>query len=281
MSLQSIAEFSSDYGRESSLENDLISRPVFIANTEEEIGTIEDILVDDSGHFRYLVISTGEWFGEQQFLLPVGLCRAYNENNSVALIGIDDRQVLQQTPPYHSDSSIDYDYEEGIRNIYRQFMTTDENSEIANYDRDSYSYDREPELYQISSEESQIIKLYEERLIADKQRRQAGEVTIGKRVETETAEVEIPVKKEKVVVRRNEVGEKNIEVDPNEVNFEEGAVAKVKVYEETANIEKKVFVREEVEVKKEVETEIINNSETLRKERLEMMSGEENIEVEK
>ena len=279
MSLQSIAEFNPDYYQESSLENDLISRPVFIANTEEEIGTIEDILVDDYGHFRYLIINTGEWFGEQKFLLPVGLCRAYGENNSVAIIGIDDKQVLQQTPPYQSDSSIDYDYEEGIRNIYRQFMTTDENS-TASYDRDSYSYENEPELYQISSEESQTIKLYEERLITDKQRREVGEVTIGKRVETETAEVEVPVQKEKVVVKRKQVSGENIEVDPGEVNFEEGAVAKVKVYEETANIEKKAFVREEVEVKKEVETEVINASETLRKETLEMMSGEENIEVE-
>ncbi len=279
MSLQSIAEFNPDYYQESSLENDLISRPVFIANTEEEIGTIEDILVDDYGHFRYLIINTGEWFGEQKFLLPVGLCRAYGENNSVAIIGIDDKQVLQQTPPYQSDSSIDYDYEEGIRNIYRQFMTTDENS-TASYDRDSYSYENEPELYQISSEESQTIKLYEERLITDKQRREVGEVTIGKRVETETAEVEIPVQKEKVVVKRKQVSGENIEVDPGDANFEEGAVAKVKVYEETANIEKKAFVREEVEVKKEVETEVINASETLRKETLEMMSGEENIEVE-
>ena len=277
MSLQSIAEFSPDYYQGSSLDNDLVSRPVFIASTEEEIGTIEDILVDDSGRFRYLVISAGEWFDGQKFLLPVGLCRAYGENNSVAIIGIDDKQVLQQTPPYQGDS-IDYDYEEGIRNIYRQFMTT--NDSATSYDRDSYSYENEPELYQISAEDNQTIKLYEERLITDKQRHQAGEVTIGKRVETEVAEVEIPVEKEKVVVRRKEVSGENIEVDPAEVNFEEGAVAKVKVYEETANIEKKAFVREEVEVKKEVETEVINASETLRKETLDI-SGEENIEVEK
>ena len=277
MSLQSIAEFSPDYYQGSSLDNDLVSRPVFIASTEEEIGTIEDILVDDSGRFRYLVISAGEWFDGQKFLLPVGLCRAYGENNSVAIIGIDDKQVLQQTPPYQGDS-IDYDYEEGIRNIYRQFMTT--NDSATSYDRDSYSYENEPELYQISAEDNQTIKFYEERLITDKQRHQAGEVTIGKRVETEVAEVEIPVEKEKVVVRRKEVSGENIEVDPAEVNFEEGAVAKVKVYEETANIEKKAFVREEVEVKKEVETEVINASETLRKETLDI-SGEENIEVEK
>ena len=252
MSLQSIAEFSPDYYQESSLSRDLISRPVFIAKTEEEIGTIKDILVDDSGHFRYLVISAGEWLDERKFLLPVGVCRAYGENNSVSLMNIDDKQVLQQIPLYQNDSQIDYNYEENIRNIFRQFMTTDENL-ATSYDRDSYSYDHEPGLYQISADETQTIKLYEERLIADKQRREVGEVSIGKRVETEVAEVEIPIQKEKVVVSRNEVAEENIEVAPEEATFEEGTVAEVKVYEETADVEKKAFVREEVEIKKEVD----------------------------
>jgi uncharacterized protein (TIGR02271 family) len=278
MSLQSIAEFNPDYYQESSLSRDLISRPVFIAKTEEEIGNIEDILVDDSGHFRYLVIRAGEWLDERKFLLPVGVCRAYGENNSVSLMNINDKQFLQQIPPYQSDSQVDYNYEENIRNIYRQFLTTDENS-TASYTQDSYSYDHEPELYQISTEETQTIKLYEERLIADKQRREVGEVSIGKRVETEVAEVEIPIQKEKVVVSRNRVAEEDIEVTPEEATFEEGTVAEVKVYEETADVEKKAFVREEVEIKKEVEKEVINASETLRKEELEI-TGDENIEVE-
>ena len=278
MSLQSIAEFNPNYKEESLIEDDLIGRKVFTAQTDEEIGLVEDLLVDESGHFRYFIVDASSWLSDRKFLLPIGKCRAYQDANSLVLTDISDKQLLQQIPAYQSDRALDYEYEEDVRNVYRQFSATDD-SEIPSYDRDSYSYEHEPELYQVSTEDNQTIKLDEERLITNKERHQSGEVTIGKRVETETAEVKVPLRKEKVVVKRKDVSEENIEVDPGEVNFEEGAVAEVKVYEETANIEKKAFVREEVEVKKEVETEVVNASETLRKERLEI-SGEENIEIE-
>jgi stress response protein YsnF len=48
------------------------------------------------------------------------------------------------------------------------------------YDRDTYTDDIEPELYQMNEQEHQQLKLYEERLVADKTRRQTGEVIIGK-----------------------------------------------------------------------------------------------------
>ena len=280
MSLQSITEFDPNY-KQDSLENDLISSPVFIAQTDEEIGNVNDVLVDESGRLRYLVIGAGPWLSERQFLAPVGRCRAYQEGQAIAFVDVKDKQDLEPIPPYESDSQIDYDYEEEIRNIYRQFLTTDSSLATVDYDRDSYSYDKEPELYEISADDSQIIKLYEEKLIINKQRREVGEVTIGKRVETEQKEVEVPVKKEKVVVKRTEVAGEDVPVAPGEAKFEEGAVAKVKVYEETAEIGKQAFVREEVEVEKEVEEEVVRATETLRKEELEITKDEENIDVEK
>ncbi len=116
-------------------------------------------------------------------------------------------------------------------------------------------------------------------MVTSKERREVGEVTIGKKIETETKEVEIPVEKEKVVVKVKDVAEE-IPAEPGEARFQEGAVAKVKVYEEKAEVEKKAFVRQEVEVKKEVEETAVKAEETLRKEELEM-TGEENIEIEK
>lgn len=267
MSLQSIAKFNPEYHQESSVKNDLISRPVFIAKTDEEIGTVDDVIVDESGHFRYLVIKAGSWLSSRKFLLPIGRCRAYEGAKSIALMGIEDKQELANLPPYESDD-IDYDYEEDVRGVYRQPLAME--GSTPSYERESYSYDNEPELYQVAAEDSQTLKLYEERLIADKQRRLAGEVTIGKRVETETAKVEVPVEKERVVIERNEVAGEGIPVAPGEATFEEGAVAKVKVYEETADIEKQAFVREEVTVSKEVEQDVVTASETLRKEEIEV-----------
>ena len=276
--IQSIAQFDPNYDRDS-IDNDLISRQVAIAQTDEEIGAVEDILVDDSGRFRYLVVSAGPWKSHDKFLLPIGRCQTNRGAETILLMDIPDREALEQLPPYHGDNQIDYDYEEEVRNVYRQILATDGTTAVS-YDRDNYSYDSEPELYQISTEESQTIKLYEERLITDKQRREVGEVTIGKRVETETAEVEVPIEKEKVVVKINEVSSEDIPVAPGEATFEEGTVAKVKVYEETADIEKQAFVREEVEVTKEVETEIVSAEKTLRKEKIEITGEEENFKIE-
>ncbi len=60
------------------------------------------------------------------------------------------------------------------------------------------------------------------------------------------------------------------EVAPGEVSFNNGEVARLEVYEESADIEKKAFVREEVSVRKEVDREIVSAEETVRREELQV-----------
>ena len=113
------------------------------------------------------------------------------------------------------------------------------------------------------------VKLYEERLVADKQRHKAGEVSIGKHVETETARVAVPVEKERIVVERTTPTNERA-VTPGTANFSGGEVAHVDIYEESADINKEAFVREEVRVRKEVERETVEAQETLRREKLDV-----------
>ena len=121
------------------------------------------------------------------------------------------------------------------------------------------------------------IKLYEERLVVDKDRHKAGEVAIGKHVETQTAEVAVPVEKERIVVeRRDATG--NTVVNPGSVDFRDGEVARVDLYEETANVQKQAFVREEVNVRKEVERDTVQASETIRREELDIDADGDVIE---
>lgn len=117
--------------------------------------------------------------------------------------------------------------------------------------------------------DNEKIKLYEERLLVNKQRERAGEVSIGKRVETETASVAVPVEKERIVIERTDANVGNV-VAPGTADFAGGKVAEVELYEETAEIGKQAFVREEVSVRKEVETETVTASETIRREELEV-----------
>ncbi len=125
--------------------------------------------------------------------------------------------------------------------------------------------------------DDESLKLYEERLVVDKDRHKAGEVAIGKHVETRTAEVAVPVEKERIVVeRRDATG--NTVVNPGSVDFREGEVARVDLYEETADVQKQAFVREEVSVRKEVERDTVQASETIRREELDVDADGDVIE---
>jgi uncharacterized protein (TIGR02271 family) len=122
----------------------------------------------------------------------------------------------------------------------------------------------------MNDQEHQHLRLYEERLVANKHRRQTGEVAIGKRVETETARVSVPVEKERVVIERRTPEDVGTTVTPGNADFREGEVAHMRVYEETADIRKQPFVREEVTVRKEVQRDTVDAIETLRREELEI-----------
>jgi uncharacterized protein (TIGR02271 family) len=137
------------------------------------------------------------------------------------------------------------------------------------YDQTSYPYDRDSDLYGLNEQDHQTLRLYEERLIANKIRQKAGEVTVGKHVETETQRVSVPVEKERVVIERVSPTGQNV-VAPGVDAFQEGEVVRMDVYEETPDIRKEAFVREEVRVRKEVEQDTVEANETLRREELDI-----------
>ncbi len=147
------------------------------------------------------------------------------------------------------------------------------------YDRDTYNYDRDADLYDTATHPDQTIKLYQERLVANKERRKTGEVAIGKHVETETARVAIGLDKERVVIERVTPENAGKVVTPDATAFREGQVAHMDIYEETPDIHKEAFLREEVRVTKVVDKETVQAQETIRKEELDIDT--EGLPVEK
>lgn len=154
--------------------------------------------------------------------------------------------------------------------MYRGSLTTSDVTQPAMYDHNNYNYEQEPSLYNINDQDQQSLKLYEERLIANKQRRKAGEVKIGKHVETETARVAVPVEKERVVIER---------VNPTQTTpsnpqhaFQDSEFARMEIYEETPDISKEAVLREEVRVNKVVDTDTVEASDTVRREELDVDS---------
>jgi uncharacterized protein (TIGR02271 family) len=308
MLLYKIEDFNPNYHQEAFDGEDIKGLDVYAGNSDDRIGTIDTALVDETGRFRYFVVETGSWIFGKKVLLPIALCRVDFKTRRVFATGLRSKDQVENLPRYEHGMALDRDYEERVRGIYRtptveasvpvesslpldapdRTYKSAETSPVASaptpvsqpqpvspparkadYDRDSYTYDREPELYQINPGENQQLKLYEERLVANKTRRKSGEVTIGKRVESEQARVEVPVEKERVIIERVTPENAGVPVTSN-VAFQQQEIARLEVYEETADIKKQAFVREEVQIRKEVDRETVEATETLRREELDV-----------
>lgn len=246
------------------------------ASDDDKVGSVKDALFEDmSGSIRYLIVDTGFWFLGKDVLLPIGLARFDHKKTRVYVDGLTKEQV-EELPEYEDGMTIDRDYEDRLNDRYRalgssrrQFMGREfaYGSEPAT-SSDRYDYSRDPNLFTMDKDAHEPIRLYQERLIADKDRFKSGEIAISKRVETETEHVSVPVEKERIVIERSQPSSSTpVAGTPD---FKAGEVARMETYAEEANIRKEAFVREEVSVRKEVDREMVNGQETLRREELDV-----------
>lgn len=280
MPLQRIGEYDPDYGQAFG-GNDLKGMSVYTQGTNDKIGSVSDVVVDHDGKFRYLILDLGLWNLGKKVMLPIGRATIDSGTNSV-YVGLTKKQA-EDLPEYKDSHPLDYDYEEQVRGVYRTAPLESSASleasapldatvarSTSTYDRNTYNYSQDADLYNINTGADQTIRLYEERLIAGKQRRKTGEVTIGKHVETETERVSVPLEKERVVIERVTPADAGRAVTPGEAAFREGEVAHMEIYEEVPDIHKEAFVREEVRVNKVVEQETVEAQETIRREELDI-----------
>ncbi len=274
MALQKIAEFYPNYREEIFAGDDIKGFDVYAGDSDEKVGSIYDALVDETGRFRYLVIDTGIWIFGKKVLLPIGSARFDYGARRVYATGLYSKAQAEELPAYDELQPVDYDREEQVRGVYRDQTPTAKTvsnlSTPASYDRSSYNYDMDRPLYETNEQNHQTLKLYEERLIADKNRAKTGEVVVGKRVETQIGRASVPIEKERVVIERVTPTEMGQVVSIGEADFQSGEVARMEVYEETADIHKEAYVREEVNVRKEVVRSTVDGEETLRREELEI-----------
>lgn len=292
MVLYKLEDFDPQY-RTTFEDKDIKGLGVYTERNDEKIGTVHDALVDENGHFRYLVVDLGFWIFGKKVLLPIGRTRIDYNNDRVYALGLTKEQA-EDLPEFNERLAGDYDYEERVRGVYRKpdYRTTPletsgsvesptpvDSREVAttstarttpNYTRDTYRYEHEPELFGLNEQDHQTLKLYQERLIANKHRRKVGDVTVGKHVETETARVSVPVEREHVVIERVTPENAGRTVSSREADFHEGEVARMEIHEEIPEVRKEAFVREEVRVKKVVEQDTVETQDTVRREELDV-----------
>ena len=277
MPLHKIRDFDPSY-RDHFEDRDIVGYDLYASS--DKIGSVDDLLVDDAGKIRYLVVNTGGWILGKKVLLPIGRAQIDYSGRRIVVDGLTRAQV-EALPQYDGNMPVDYEHEEQVRGVYRPTgvgaVPVDASAPL-DYDRNTYAYEREPALYNLDERNHQNLRLYEERLIASKTRRKTGEVAVGKHVETETARVSVPIEKERVVIERVTPKDAGTPVSPGTVDFREGEVARMEIYEETPDIHKEAFVREEVRVNKVVEQETVQAQDTIRREELDIDAQGQTIE---
>ncbi len=306
MALHRIKDFDPDYKTHF---DDYDFRDLGLYSGKDKIGSVDDVLVDDEGQLRYFVINTGGWLVGKKVLFPIGRARIDYEHNRVYADNLTKAQV-EALPEFNNNTTVDHHHEEQVRGVYRGSMrsveqsvpveqsvsveqsvplgysaaggtlpmsdsdsTRNPNVGQEGYDRDSYKYEKEPDLYGLTEQNHPNLKLYQERLVSSKTRQKAGEAVVSKRVETETARASVGIEKERIVVERVPANGET-PIAPGEANFQEGEVSRLDVYEEVPEFHKEAFVREEVRVNKVVDQETASAEEQLRREELDVKDAE-------
>jgi uncharacterized protein (TIGR02271 family) len=295
MSLLKIKEFDPNY-RESFEGKDIKGMGVY-ATDDEKVGTVIDILVDEQGHFRYFVVELGLWIFGKKVLLPVGRSRIDRPAERIYTVAMT-KQQAENLPEFNEHKEVDYNYEEQVRGVYRSEAFLEDSSSLEgsaslnpgspsasrgtmvvappkkSSNGDNYDYQEEPGLYALNDQDHQTLKLYQERLIANKVRTKTGQVTIGKHTETEKARISVPIEKERIVIEVVTPANAGETVALDADNFGTTAATHINLYEETAELHKEAFLREEVRVNKVLDHDTVEGEETLRRDELDVETEE-------
>ncbi|MGL4883174.1 MAG: PRC-barrel domain-containing protein, partial [Waterburya sp.] len=108
MALAKIADLYPDYKKDIFNGEDIKGYSVY-DNSNDKIGSVHDIIVDETGRFRYLVIDTGFWVFGKKVLLPVGRASVDYSQHRIYAQGLTKEQA-ESLPKYDEGMTIDYDY---------------------------------------------------------------------------------------------------------------------------------------------------------------------------
>ncbi|MBZ9751109.1 DUF2382 domain-containing protein [Deinococcus sp. HMF7604] len=234
---------------------DIVGRNAYAV--DEKVGTVREALTDDGGQIRYLIVDVGGWFSAKEVMVPVGMARI--EDDGVYLDNLTKDQV-KGLSGYVAGQDYDYDAQVGDERILRGVDHAEHQTNAG-----EFIYRDEDTLFQTP----QRLQLLEERLRVNKDRYVAGQVQIGKHVETRTENVTVGLEREEIVIERHVV----TDARPVDGNVTLGAgteTIRVDLEAERADVSKQAYVTEEVEIGKRTVTEQQTVSETVGREVLDV-----------
>ena len=245
----------------------------------DKIGKVDHLFLDESDNPEYIGVKMG-FFGLSSTLVPMDAVRA--DEGSRALYVQAEKEQVKNGPRFDDDNEITPDYERQVREYYGLSASegvgdrggygaygteetggaTDgedpgrvgpgmalgdtENGSFEGHGLDEEGVRGDDDRSDLEDEDELRVQRSEEKLRAGVREREAGQVSVRKRVRTERERISVPKRREEVSVERVAV---NREADVSEIG--EGEVS-IPVVEEEVVVEKRPMVKEEIRVKKDV-----------------------------
>ncbi|MEL6263556.1 MAG: DUF2382 domain-containing protein [Cyanobacteria bacterium J06626_6] len=280
MALYRIDDFSQDKLRQpnylSLYFNDRPFQQVDVYSAEgRRIGRAEDLLVDESGRMRYLVVDAGT---HKRLLLPSERWERVSDQGRMYIKSLN-REEFSSLPEYEVADKA----EGGAVVKLHQIAAVGESAPVEvtmPVDYQAVVMGSQPVRSQAASEQDEQdidkttdpkaspIQLFEERLVTQTQRVKTGEVKISKHTVTEATEALIPVTKEKIIIEIESVYGGQTQVDMGDAQVAEDGSVRVGIYEEQATVCRQVVPYQNVAIRKETVTDTVVSQEPLRRETL-------------
>ena len=250
-----------------------------IASDGRKIGEVDQLLVDTAAmKVRYLDVDLDDELvagdaSDRHVLIPIGYARLDEGSDRVIVDQLASSDVVGL--PEYTHGPITRDFETSVRSRFDTGYTAAGTTGVAaetTRDNDFYSHD----LYDdnrfygarrgLEGDEARMT-LSEEELSVRKQRMEAGEVDIHKRVETEHVSTPVTTMREEAVVERRPISDATLQAGTARI---EGDEIHVPLMEEEAVVEKRVVPKEELVVRKQTVHDTETVEADLRKERVDV-----------
>jgi uncharacterized protein (TIGR02271 family) len=241
-----------------------------------KIGEVEDLIVDTGAmKVRYLDIEVDKDFraddDNRRILIPVGHARLHEDEDHVHVSSLSSTDV-RAFPAYRGD--LNPTYEASVHRHFGGEATT-------SFDDSSFYGARRGTgrgagrgtgrtAGRGTGEQEGRMTLSEEELRVGREKRDAGEVRVGKHVETEHVSKDVPVTRERASIERRPI--EGSEARDARASISEDEV-RVPLSEEEVVVEKRVVPKEEIVVKKHREQDTKHVEADVRRERADIDRG--------
>src|SRR3712207_5454631 len=157
---------------------------------DEKIGKVDDLFVDEQDNPEYIGVKMG-FLGTRSTLIPMEIATIDEAARRINVA--TDKQTAKNAPTFEDDREVTPEFENEVYSYYglqRAEPTTTRGA----YD----AYRAAP-----TTEEDEVrVQRVEEELRAGTREREAGAVNVRKRVVTERRRMEVPTRREEVIVDR-------------------------------------------------------------------------------